>query len=189
MLRVSFRWLPVAPFPRLRGGKPALVGLAAAVIVLAAGCGGGGHKASASDVKTVTGGGFRFSAPSSWSVSRSGREVTAHGSSVDLVGVTTFRLARVYRPSLWRQAAEALDRTAADLAEYYDGELLARKTIVGGGRRARRYEIAYHSDGVATVEQIAFVLTGRREHQLLCRFERGGDDGACRTLFSSFRLG
>ena len=185
---MSFRWLPTASFPRLEGGKPALAGVAAAVIVLA-GCGSGGHKASASDVKTVSGGGYRFSAPSSWSVSRTGREVTAIGDPVDLVGVTTFRLARAYRPSLWTKAVEALDRTAADLAAQYDGELLARKTIVVTGRRARRYEIAYHADGVAMVEQIAFVLEGRREYQVLCRFERGGDDGACRNLFSSFRLG
>src|SRR5947208_1881421 len=61
MLRVSFRWLPNASFPCLRGGKPALVGLAAAVIVLA-GCGGGGHKASAFDVQTVSGSAYRFSA-------------------------------------------------------------------------------------------------------------------------------
>src|SRR5919198_366564 len=47
MLRVSFRSLPSASFPRLRGGKPALAGVAAAVIVLA-GCGGAGRKGSGS---------------------------------------------------------------------------------------------------------------------------------------------
>ena len=30
-------------------------------------------------------------------------------------------------------------------------------------------------------------LVGRREHQLLCRFQAGGDDGACRILFRTFR--
>src|SRR5438270_891501 len=48
MLQVSFRSLPSASFPGLRGGKPALAGLAAAVIVLA-GCGSGGHKATSSN--------------------------------------------------------------------------------------------------------------------------------------------
>ena len=41
----------------------------------------------------------------------------------------------------------------------------------------------------ALVERTAFVLAGRREHQLLCRFAEGGGEGPCRTLFSSFRLG
>src|SRR5690242_20250983 len=125
MLSVSFRSLPSASFPGLQGGKPALVGLAAAVIVLA-GCGGGGHRATASDVKTVVGGGYRFSAPSSWSVSRTGREVTAIGDPVDLVGVTTFALARPYRPSLWTKAVAALDRTAAGLAAQNGGKLRVR---------------------------------------------------------------
>jgi hypothetical protein len=188
MLRVSFRSLPNASFPRLRGGKPALVGLAAAVIVLG-GCGGGGHKASASDVRTVGGGDYRFSAPSSWTVHRAGRHVTATSGSVDLVGVTTFTLARAYRPALWTKAVPALDRTAAALAAQLGGKLRARETVVVADRRARRYEIDYRRDGKALVERTAFVLTGRREHQLLCRFESGGDDVACRTLFSSFRLG
>jgi len=92
MLRVSFRSLPSASFPGLGGGKPALVGLVAAVIVLA-GCGGGAHKGS-TDVRTVAGGGYRFSTPSSWSVHRGVRQVTATSGPVDLVGVNDFTLAR-----------------------------------------------------------------------------------------------
>jgi hypothetical protein len=188
MLRVSFRSLPNASFPRLRGRKPALVGLAAALIVLA-GCGGGGHKATASVEQTVAGRGYRFSAPSSWSVHRTGRQVTVTSGAVDLVGVTTFTLARRYRPELWAKAVPALDRTAAALAAQLGGELRSRETVAVAGRRARRYEIGYRRDGKALVERTAFVLTGRREHQLLCRFAEDGDDGPCRTLFSSFRLG
>lgn len=185
---MSFRSLPSASFPRLKGGKPPLVGLAAAVIVLA-GCGGGGHKASASDLRTVGGGDYRFSVPSSWSVHRSGRQVTATSGDVDLVGVTTFTLARAYRSALWAKAVPALDRAAVTLAAQLGGNLRERKTVVVAGHRARRYEIDYRRDGKALVERTAFVLAGRGEHQLLCRFASGGDDGACRTLFSSFRLG
>src|SRR5256885_11355763 len=115
MLQVSFRSLPSASFPGSGGGKPALVGLAAAVIVLA-GCGGGGHKATASRAQTVVGGGYRFLAPSSWSVHRAGRQVTATSGAVDLVGVTTFALARAYRHALWTKAEPALDRAADALA-------------------------------------------------------------------------
>jgi hypothetical protein len=137
----------------------------------------------------VGGGDYRFSAPSSWSVHRSGRQVTATSGSVDLVGVTTFTLARSYRPALWTKAVPALDRTAAALAAQLGGKLRTRETVVVAGRRARRYEIGYRRDGKSLVQRTAFVLAGRREHQLLCRFADGGDDGACRTLFSSFRLG
>ena len=134
---MSFRSLPRASFPRPRGGKPALAGLAAALIVLA-GCGSGGHKASASDLRTVGGGDYRFSAPSSWSVHRSGRQVTVTSGAVDLVGVTEFTLARPYRPPLWRKAVPVLNRTAAGLAAQLGGEVRTRATVVVGGRRARR---------------------------------------------------
>src|ERR671930_158906 len=167
MLRVSFRSLPSASFPSPRGRKPALAGLAAAVIVLA-GCGGGGDKGTASHVQTVTGGGYRFSAPSSWSVHRTSREVTATSGPVDLVGVTTFTLARRYRPHLWAKAVPALDQAAGALATQLGGKLQARAPVVVGGRRARRYEIAYRRDGKSLVERSVFVLVGRREHQLLC---------------------
>src|SRR5919199_343318 len=180
MLRVSFRWLPSASFPRLRGGKPAVGGLAAAVIVLA-GCGGGGHKASATDVRTVAGGDYRFSAPSAWSVRRAGRQVTATSGAVDLVGVTEFTLARPYRPPLWAKAVPALDRTAAGLAAQLGGEVRTRSTVAVAGHRARRYEIDYSGSGKRLVERTAFVLAGRREFQLLCRFERGGAHRPCRT--------
>jgi hypothetical protein len=138
-------------------------------------------------VQTVSGGGYRFLAPSSWSVHRVGRGVTAGSGKVDLVGVSTFTLARPYRPDLWAKAVPALDRAAAALAAQLGGKVQARATVVLAGRRARRYEISYRRAGKDLVERTAFVLTGRREHQLLCRFEAGADDGACRTLFSSFR--
>src|SRR5256885_398517 len=170
MLRVSFRWLPSGSFPRLRGGKPALVGLAAATIVLA-GCGGGGHKATASDLRTVGGGDYRFSAPSSWSVHRAGRQVTATSGSVDLVGVTTFALARVYRPALWTKAVPALDRAATALAGQLGGKLRARETVVVARHRARRDEIDHRRDGKTPTEPTAFLPPGRRVHQLPCRLE------------------
>src|ERR671936_1613912 len=132
MLRVSFRSLPSASFPSPRGRKPALAGLAAAVIVLA-GCGGGGHKATVSDVKTVLGHGYRFSAPSSWSVQRTPHEVTALSGPADLAGVTTFTLARAYRPSLWTKAVASLDRTATTLAAQNGGGGRGRGAPVGVG--------------------------------------------------------
>jgi hypothetical protein len=157
-------------------------------VIVLAGCGGGGHKASA-DVRTVGGGGYRFSVPSSWSVHRAVRQLTAASGPIDLVGVNDFTLARPYRPPLWTKSVPTLNRIAAGLAAQLGGEVRTRATVVVAGHRARQYEIDYRGAGKRLVERTAFVLAGRREFQLLCRFERDGDDGACRTLFSSFRLG
>jgi len=164
------------------------VGLSAVVIVLA-GCGSGGHTSASPKLSTVAGGGYRFLAPRGWRVRRAGPDVTVTSGAVDLVGVTTFRLARRYRPSLWGKAVPALDRAAGQLAMQLGGRLRAGATVVLAGRRAREYEIGYERSGRQLVDRTAFVLDGRRELQLLCRFEAGGDDTACRTLFSSFRLG
>jgi len=40
----------------------------------------------------------------------------------------------------------------------------------------------------ALVERIAFVLRGRNEYLLLCRYDRGGDTGACDRLLATFKL-
>ena len=137
-------------------------------------------------MQDVVGVGFRFSAPPSWRVRRSGRTVAASDGAVDLVAVTTFPLARRYEPRLWDKVVPALDRAAAQLAAQLRGRLEERATVVVAGRRARRYEIGYERAGKRLVERAGFVLVGRREHELLCRFPAGGDDGACRTLFRTF---
>jgi hypothetical protein len=139
------------------------------------------------EVQEVIGTDYSFSAPSSWQVRRTGMTVAAASGPVDLVSVTTFPLARRYEPKLWDKAVPALDRAAAQLAAQLQGRLDGRATIVIAGRRARRYDIGYRRAGRQLVERAAFVLSGRREHELLCRFEAGGDDGACETLFRTFR--
>jgi hypothetical protein len=182
---MSFRSLPTRSFPRPGGCKPTLAGLAAAVIVLS-GCGSGGHKAATEDVQEILGTGFSFSAPSSWKVQRSGATLAAASGPVDLVSVTTFPLARRYEPKLWNKIVPALDRAAGQLAAQLHGRLTSRGTVVVAGRRARRYDIGYRRAGRQLVERAVFVLEGRHEHELLCRFEAGGDDGACATLVRTF---
>jgi hypothetical protein len=185
MLRVSFRSLPPRSFPALGGRKPALVGLAGALVLLA-GCGDGGKSVPA-NVRTVAGGGYRFLVPASWRLQREGATVTAASGPVALVRVTTFRLARRYEPRLWTKAVPALDHAARELAAQLGGRVRGQATVIVAGRRARRYDIDYARSGRQLVERTAFVLVGRREYQLLCRFEAGGEDSACRTLLSSFR--
>jgi hypothetical protein len=136
----------------------------------------------------VRGTGYRFSAPVSWSVARSGREVRV-SAGVALVSVTRFPLLRAYRPELWLHVVPELDRVAAGLAQQQDGAVGESRTITVADRRARRYDIDYRRDGKALVERIAFVLRGKTEYLLLCRYERGGDTDACDRLLATFALG
>ena len=68
-----------------------------------------------------------------------------------------------------------LDRAAAGVARQQHGTVSARRTTTIAGLRARSYDVAYERDGQALVERIAFVLRGKTEYLLLCRYERGGD--------------
>jgi hypothetical protein len=150
---------------------------------LAAGCGGGSSTAE----KIVRGSGYRFSAPTAWEVSRSPRELRV-SQGVLLLSVTRFPLLRAYRPPLWDHVVPELDRAAKGLAEQQAGEVAESRTVMISGRRARIYDIDYERDGKALVERIAFVLRGKTEYLLLCRYEPGGDTDACDRLLATFTL-
>ena len=113
--------------------------------------------------------------------------------AVERVEVATFRLARPYRPELWKTVVAELEGVASRLAERLgaDAARSPGRTVVISARRARLYDIAYSRDGGRRVERVAFVLNGPREYQLLCRWDADDpDEGkeACGLLFSSFRL-
>jgi hypothetical protein len=161
-----------------------------ALLAASAGCGGGGGDET---LQAVGGPGFGFSAPAGWEVELRGRSSSAvpETGATELVSVRVFRLARPYRPALWPSVEPELDRVAADLARRLGGRIESSAVVVVDGRRAKRYDISYERDGTEVVERTAFVLQGRREFQLVCRFEaEDGDEGrrACETLFSTFRL-
>jgi hypothetical protein len=136
----------------------------------------------------VRGTGYRFSAPASWNVARSGREVRV-SAGVALVSVTRFPLLRAYRPELWVHVVPELDRAADELAQQQNGEDGSSRTTTIAGRRARTYDIDYLRDDKALVERIGFVLRGKTEYLLLCRYEPGGDTDACDRLVATFALG
>ncbi len=135
----------------------------------------------------MRGTGYAFSAPADWAVVRSGREVRL-SKGLAVVSVARFPLLRAFRPKLWPKVVPELDRAAAAVAEQQKGAVTDRRTVTIAGRPARRYDINYQGEGKQLVERIAFVLSGRTEYLLLCRYERGGDTGACERLLTSFRL-
>jgi len=108
---------------------------------------------------------------------------------LQLVSVTRYPLVRRYKPSLWARVLPELDRAAAQLAKQQSGTVGNPQTLTIGGQRARRYDIDYERDGKKLVERLAFVLRGKTEYLLLCRYERGGDTAACDRLLATFALG
>ena len=107
---------------------------------------------------------------------------------MQLVSVTRFVLLRGFRPGLWDHVVPELDRAAAGIAAQQQGEVTRTRDVVIDGRRARRYDIAYEHDGDELVERLAFVLRGKTEYLLLCRYERGGGTEACDRLLATFTL-
>ena len=110
----------------------------------------------------------------------------AHG--IQLVSVTRFPLLHRFRPELWSKAVPEMDRSAAGLAADQHGTVVSRATTAVAGQRARRYDIAYKFGGKELTERVGFVLRGKTEYELLCRFDQGKSASACDTLFQSFRL-
>jgi hypothetical protein len=78
-----------------------------------------------------------------------------------------------------------LDRVAETLAKRLHGSVTARQTTVVAGRRVRTYELT-HDD---LVDRLTFVLRGRDEFLLTCRWQTAdGEPAACAELVTSFRL-
>jgi hypothetical protein len=180
MFTVSFRWSASSCVPGRNRRKQAVLGL---TLLVLAGCGGG----AAAKGHIVRGTGFTFLAPTDWTVARKGSEVQA-AQGTSLVSVTLFPLLRRFRPELWSKVIPELDRAAADVARQQKGEVDDSRTVTIAGQKARRYDIAYASEGKQLVERVAFVLRAKSEYLLLCRYERGGDTEACDGLLTSFKL-
>jgi hypothetical protein len=179
--RSSFRSLAaVGLFPR--AGRRKQLAAAVGLAILSAGACGGSDNAEAA---VVTGTGYRFEAPADWVVTRSGRTLSVAPAEGEVaISVTSFRLARAYRPALRRQTEAELDAVAEELARELDATVETRATITVAGRAVREYRLAGARDDT---RRIGFVLHGRREYQLLCRGDEG-NGAACERLFATFRL-
>jgi hypothetical protein len=182
MRPLSFRSVGAEFVPVRNPCKRALL---AGVVLLAAGCGGGQAAQT-----TVAGTGYTFSAPASWPVVRSQRQVQAVAGkgSLELVAVSRFPLLHRFRPELWGKVVGELDRAAEGIARQQRGSITETKTVTISGRRARRYAFAYDLRGKKLVERLAFVLRGKTEYLLLCRYEQRKQPDACDTLLRTFRL-
>jgi hypothetical protein len=181
MPQTSFRWFVKAVIPVRNPRKQAILAL---VALLVSGCGGGsGDNAE----QHVQGTGYAFSAPAEWRVSRRPME-TRLEEGTDLLSVRRYALQREFKPELWSEVVPELDRAADQVAAQQSGTVTERRTMKIAGRDARHYEVEYGRDGKDLTEELGFVLRGKTEYLLLCRYERGGSRDACERLLATFTL-
>ena len=154
-------------------------------LLFVCGCGGGGAD---QPEQRVRGTGYVFSAPAGWTVTHRAGEARAE-QGLALVSVRRYPLVRPFRPELWSRVVPELDRAADQVADQQQGDVTDRRTVQISGRDARRYDVYYEHDGKQLVERLGFVLRGKTEYLLLCRYERGGDTDACDLLLATFTLG
>jgi hypothetical protein len=160
---------------------------AVAVLLIAAGCGGGGggsqSQAGAVSGQAVAGPGLSFRAPEDWKVTVRPTSAEAKGDSSALVSVTVLPLLKPYRLALFPRVVTELDRVASTLAKRLGGKVTSSETVTVAGRQAREYEIEHGG----LVDRITFVLRGKRNFQLACRWRADdGEPDACGQLSTSF---
>jgi hypothetical protein len=180
MIARSFRRVAARLIPGpIRAKQPTLAALAAAGAVAAlSGCGGKAAPAP----QHVRGAGYRFAAPAGWTVRRSRLTAAAEDGS-SLVQVSTFPLAKAYRPALFAAVAQELRVRMRQVAAQSGGRVESAGAVTAAGVRSHVYRV--HVDG--HVDEYTFVLVGRREYQLLCR-SADADAAPCRQLQASFAL-
>jgi hypothetical protein len=152
-----------------------------------AGCGGGGGK---TQLKRIQGTGYSFQAPAGWEVARTARQVQAveGGKSLRLVAVSRLPLLHVFKPELWPKVVPELDRVADSVAQQQHGSVTSAEDTKIAGEAARKYLVAYDLRGKKLIETIAFVLRGKTEYELLCRYAQDASSDACDTLLRTFEL-
>jgi len=182
MPQTSFRWFVRGFIPLRNAGKQAIPAL---IVLLLAGCGGGGDGQAE---QRVRGTGYVFSAPAEWQVNRRLSEIRAEDGT-DLLSVRRYPLQREFQPQLWNEVVPELDQAADGVAAQQNATVKERRTMKIAGRDARHYTIDYEHQGQDLTEELGFVLRGKTEYLLLCRYERGGDRGACERLLATFTLG
>ena len=153
---------------------------------LVAGCGGNGSDGR----KLVAGTGYTFSAPNGWQVVRTARQAQAveGKGSLSLVAVSRFPLLRPAAEELTAEVVSDLDGAADQIVRQQGGSLTDAATEEIAGRQARRYKIAYDLHGTKAIETRAFVLRGKTEFLLLCRYAQSAASDACELLLKSFTL-
>jgi hypothetical protein len=128
----------------------------------------------------VSGTGFSFKAPASWTVRKAASVVTVRD-GVEFVQVARFPLVKAYRPALFAAVARELRVRMGQVARGRTFEDAGDVAV--DGIRSHVYRLPQ----AGYVDEYTFVLVGRREFQLLCRETKVGA-AHCARLQASFRV-
>ncbi len=106
----------------------------------------------------------------------------------ELIRVSVFPLLHLYRPGLFtRVVTEELDPHVHQLATQVNGTVRSSTNVTVAGIRSRQYELGYSSRAHGYLERITFVFRGKKEFELLCRWEASSSEpSACARLTTSF---
>lgn len=100
----------------------------------------------------------------------------------ELASVNVYPLLRPVASRPWPKVVGELDGIARQL-----GQVESRKTVKIAGIRGRRYDMAIAGDESPLRQRIVFLLRGRTEYQLLCRWRASDSEPpACDLLEQSF---
>ena len=149
------------------------------VALIVAGCG----SSAKPKAQIIAGTGFRFSAPAGWTVQRGLTAVTA-AEGDQFVRVSTFPVAKVYRPQLFARLGAELAVRMTALAKQTGGTIQGTGVATAAGIKAHVWRVK--TGGL--LDEYTFVLQGRHEYQLLCHRSSSGDDATCTQLVSTFQL-
>jgi hypothetical protein len=100
----------------------------------------------------------------------------------ELLRVATFPLMRQYTPALFDRVEKELSVRMAQVAQQTGGTLKGQRTVKAGGIESHQYDVGVGDH----VDQYTFVLSGKREYQLLCRRKSSSKDDFCQALVTSF---
>lgn len=107
---------------------------------------------------------------------------TSASQDSELVEVTIFPLVKRYDPALFAKVARELGVRMKQVAATLHGEVTHARTVTVAGVKSHSYDVTAGS----SILEYTFVLQGRREYQLLCRYQVGKSASACVQLLRSF---
>lgn len=96
--------------------------------------------------------------------------------------MSTFPLTKPYDDKLFVRVATELRSRMEQIARQTGGKLSVATTVAADGVRSHAYDVTTDSH----VDQYTFVLSGKREHLLLCRRTSKDASDFCGQLVSSF---
>ena len=109
------------------------------------------------------------------------------GDEPTLASVTALTLRTSYAPRAVREGVEGagLGHDCARGQAERQGDRPPH--VVAAGIRSRQYDLAYEKDGEGLVDRITFVLRGKDEYYVLCRWPADeGEPEACGLLQATF---